>query len=109
MFTYFFLFTKYLDLVYLGEAKYGVQMRGEDLKRCLEQSCTPEKLGLNLLEFLVSAEDCADMTVYGHGKTKKEMAPNMRRALRSKDHEIALFDFKVHIYKILIMVNFRGK
>ena len=92
----------YIDLVYLGEAKFGVQMRRDDLTRCMEQSSTPEKLGLNLLEFLVTVEDCLDMTVYGHGKQKKEMAPNMRRAIRSKDHGISLFVCMVHAYRIFI-------
>lgn len=72
------------DLVYLGEVKYGVQMKKEELSKCLELSSTPEKLALNLLEFLVTKEDCRDMTVYGHGKQKKEMAPNLRRAIRSQ-------------------------
>jgi hypothetical protein len=70
--------------VYLGEAKYGVQLRKEELNRCLEMRSTPEKLALNLLEFLVTKEDCQNMTVYGHGKLKREMAKNLRRAIRSK-------------------------
>ena len=52
--------------------------------RCIEHSSSPEKLALNLLEFLVSSEDCQDLTVYGQGETKQSMAPNMRRAIKSK-------------------------
>lgn len=58
--------------MYLGEVKYGVQMKKEELSKCLELSCYQGILALNLLEFLVTKEDCKDMTVYGHGKQKKE-------------------------------------
>lgn len=73
------------DLVYLGDAIYGVQMKKMNLERCIKHSSTPEKLALNLLEFLVTKDDCQDMTVYGHGKMKKEMSPNLRKAIKSKN------------------------
>ena len=66
-------------LVYLGDAMYGMQMKKANLERCIKHSSTPEKLALNLLEFLVTKEDCQDMTIYGHGKAKKEMSPNFRK------------------------------
>ena len=73
-------------LVYLGDAIYGVQMKKTNLERCIKHSSTPEKLASNLLEFLVTKEDCQDMTVYyGHGKAKKEMSPNLRKAIKGKN------------------------
>ena len=52
-------------------------MLREDLKHCLEKVELQKKLALNLIEFLVSMEDCQDKTVYGHGESKKEMLKNL--------------------------------
>ena len=71
------------DLVFVGEARFGVKMKAKDLQRCVESSNSAEKLALNLLEFLVSKDDCQEMTMYGHGK-KKSMEPNLRRAIKCK-------------------------
>jgi len=78
--TVFVLFFE--ELVFLGDAKFGVKMNKDELSRCEEHSCTPEKLALNILEYLVTPEDCRDMTVYGCGK-RKPMDPAMRKAIRS--------------------------
>ena len=41
------------------------------------------KLGLNLIHFLVTKEECKTMTIYGQGQGKMAMATNKCRALRS--------------------------
>ncbi|XP_052097488.1 uncharacterized protein LOC127732489, partial [Mytilus californianus] len=69
-------------LVCLGETRYGIKMKSADLARCEEQSQTAEKFVLNLLEYLVTKSDCQAMTVYGHGKNKREMDPQMRKAIK---------------------------
>ena len=56
------------DLVFLCESMFGVKISKKDLDTCMELSTKPEKLALNLMEFLLSAEDCKNLTVYGYGK-----------------------------------------
>lgn len=53
-------------------------MNKADPARCEDQSQTADKFVLNLLEYLVTPTDRQDMTVYGHGKTKKPMDPHGR-------------------------------
>lgn len=72
------MITSFKALVCLGEVRYGIKMNKADPVRCEDQSQTADKFVLNLLEYLVTPTDCQDMTVYGHGKTKKPMDPHGR-------------------------------
>ena len=54
----------------VNPCKYIIQMQRQDLSRCIQHSSSPWKLALNLL---VSLEDCQYFTVYGQGKTKKQI------------------------------------
>lgn len=70
-------------MVYLGEARFGIRTPKERLDRA-RTAKNRNKYALNVLELLVSKEECANMTVYGEGHGKKAMPREKRRALRSK-------------------------
>ena len=85
------------DLVYLGESLFGVKMTRKDLSSCMELSTKPEKLALNLLEFLLTAEECKNLTVYGYGKKNNSMDKNVRKAIKSKDYAVfCVFHIPTH-------------
>lgn len=73
------------DLVYLGEAQYSIKIKKDDLERCQKTAKIAEKLALNLVEYLLSPEELATVTVYGNVQHKKlPMAEEKTKALRSK-------------------------
>lgn len=62
-----------------------MKVKKEDLERVKSCSRDITKMALNMIEFLVTPEECRDnLTIYGEGKGKTGMDPDKRRALRSK-------------------------
>lgn len=76
-----FIFT---GLVFLGDAKYGVEVNKARLHLSIVASTNMDKLALNLLELLVTKEECANLSIYGQGKGKVAMVESKRKALRSE-------------------------
>ena len=71
----------FAELVYLGDARFGIKLWKNDLASCEENSISAKKFFLNLIEYLVSREDSNNLTGYGKGKVAMEI--NLRRAIRS--------------------------
>ena len=60
------------ELVYLGDARYGVMVNKSGLQRARACSKTVKKYTLNLVELVLTFSECKDnMTVYGEGKDKR--------------------------------------
>ena len=77
----------FADLLFVGSATYGIKMTSTDLSCCEEAGKTSCKLALNLLQMLVTPEECTNMTVYGH-KNKRALPANIRAI---KSHVFNIF------------------
>ncbi|XP_071947512.1 uncharacterized protein [Antedon mediterranea] len=72
------------DMTYLGNAKYGVKVERESLKRCEMFANNIEKLALSTLELVITKDQCYNkLTIYGHGKGNIQMDEAKRKALQS--------------------------
>ena len=71
------------EMVYIGEAVFGVRTTEVKLDRARLARCR-DKYARNILELLVSRDDCSNLTIYGEAKDKKAMGKEKLRALRSK-------------------------
>ena len=72
------------ELGYVGDAKYGIQINKKKLDMCRLAAKTPEKLALNLIEFMLSNEEIQNCTMYGNKQHNKQpISENKRYALKS--------------------------
>ena len=74
----------YLDLVYLGEARFGITVQKDNLHSARVTSKEGVKYALNLIEFIVTRTECQDkLTVSGEGRGTKPMDFHKVEALKS--------------------------
>ena len=72
------------EMVYIGEAVFGVRTTKVKLDRARLAKCR-DKYARNILELLVSRDDCSNLTIlYREAKGKKAMGKEKLQALRSK-------------------------
>lgn len=68
----------------MGETKYGIKVKKEELVRLRVCSKNPVKFALNAIDMLVTPDECKNnLTIYGEGKGKQALDENKRKALRS--------------------------
>ena len=59
---YEFLVLFITEMVYVGDSKYGIKMQAADYDRCKKTAKTPEKLALNLVEFVLTKDERTNST-----------------------------------------------
>ena len=67
--------------MYLGDSQFGIKVARESLTNVKACSKDITKMALNIIEFLVTPEECKNnLTMYGEGKGKTALEANKRKA-----------------------------